>query len=147
MSIDLRSLRAAESAIADVLYAYSECADHRLTDGWSACFTPDASVILRLPGDRRPPIVHTGLAAIAHAFESVRVDAMTLHVVTNVSIALSADDGEADVRSSFARVDTRGRLNRVLSYGRYRDQAMCCDDGQWRLTARVIELVARSRWP
>lgn len=147
MSVDLLSLRVAESAIADVLYTYSECADHRLTDGWSSCFTPDASVILRLPGDRSPPIVYTGLAAIVRVFENAPIDAMTLHVVTNLSVALSARGGEADVRSSFARVDTRGRLSRVLSYGRYRDQAICCDDGQWRLTVRVIELVARSRWP
>lgn len=128
-----------------LLARYGRCADRRATpDGWLECFVADAVVVSVSPRPGRPPVTLSGRDAIVAAFDATAGYVATTHLTANVVATIGAG-AELELSSCFVRLDHVDDSLVVGSFGRYRDRALQCPDGLWRLTRREIRLEARRR--
>lgn len=139
----MRIEQSARQGILALLARYGTRADGvPSAPGWEECFVDDAVLTLFPPRPGRVPTVLDGRAAIERAFVATTASQRTTHVTGNVVVGL--DGAGADVQSDFVRLDRVSATTVVVgSFGRYRDRAVPCPDGLWRLAAREIHLLAR----
>jgi len=126
-------------SISDLLARYAWAYDTRDWDALVACFTPDASLTLRVTGgDLVGPF--RGQAEIMRLMRdsAAAQDDRRRHVCTNLIVDPSGP-GIATARSYLTLISVRdGRLD-VLSSGTYTDEVVLAG-GSWRLRTRHIEL-------
>ncbi len=135
MSVTLEEKLAIHELLSKASYAY----DARDLDMLAACFTPDATLTMRIAGgdlvgpfDGRDAIMGLMGGSMAEQTDVRR------HVVSNIFFDDSAD-GTA-VKSFLTLVATENGETRVLSTGVYHDTVVADDAGAWRLAQRYIEL-------
>lgn len=126
-------------SIADLVARYTWAYDTRDWDALAECFTPDASLSLRVAGgDLIGPL--RGHAEIMRLMRdsAAAQDDRRRHVCTNLVVEASGP-GTATARSYLTLLSVRdGRLE-LLSTGTYTDEVVQAGES-WRLRARHIEL-------
>lgn len=126
-------------SIADLLARYAWAYDTHDWDALAACFTPDASLSLRVAGgDLAGPF--RGHAEIMRLMRdsAAAQDDRRRHVCTNLVVDPSGP-GTATARSYLTLISVKdGRLE-VLATGTYTDEVVQAGES-WRLRTRHIEL-------
>ena len=92
------------------------------------CFTPDGTFAL---SDRGDFVGHEQIQRILDASASTR----NRHNVLNVLVD-EVDGDVAHCRAYFLLLHPEDAS--IISYGHYRDDAVRCDDGQWRWTMKRV---------
>ncbi|ATB39411.1 ring hydroxylating subunit beta family [Cystobacter fuscus] len=126
-------------SIADLVARYAWAYDTRNWDALVECFTPDASLSLRVAGgDLAGPF--RGHAEIMRLMRdsAAAQDDRRRHVCTNLVVDLSGPD-TATARSYLTLISVRGEHLEVVTTGTYTDEVVQTG-GVWRLRARHIEL-------
>ncbi|WP_257449752.1 nuclear transport factor 2 family protein [Archangium lipolyticum] len=126
-------------SIADLVARYALAYDTRDWDALVECFTPDASLTLRVAGgDLAGPFRgHSEIMRLMRDSAAAQDDRRR-HVCTNLVVDPSGP-GTATARSYLTLISVRdGRLE-VLSTGTYTDEVVQAGES-WRLRARHIEL-------
>ena len=127
-------------ALADLIAAYGWALDTGDTEALVACFTPDARMVEEVFEDADVWLGHAGIRALAaHYFGAPGFPGRQHHVTQTQYFP----DGPDKVRmKSFAFVtECEGEPPYVLRFaGWYEDEAIRCEDGEWRFSARTIRL-------
>lgn len=131
-----------ERSIACTMSTYAHTLDYGLEDAFVDCWTEDAT--LHWWGERAPFV---GRPAIREAFRqhTHAPEAYHKHVVFQARIAVTEDTAVAT--SYFIRVDRYEGDPEIRNFGRYWDAFIRCEDGNWRFSARRVELEARRSQP
>jgi hypothetical protein len=135
-------------AILERLATYGRAIDDGLTEAFADCWTADA-ILEFAPSPHRELRFRSrrfsGRAAIMRDFFAVHTHAPELfhkHLIYQPQIVLDGD--RATVRSDFERVDESPSGPVVRSFGRYDDELVRCDDGDWRFASRHGEVESSS---
>ena len=126
-------------SIANLVAKYAWAYDTRDWDALAGCFTPDASLTLRVTGgDLVGPFRgHADILRLMRDSAAAQDD-LRRHVCTNLVVEPSGP-GEATARCYLTLISVRdGRLE-VLSTGTYTDEVVQSGTS-WRLRTRHIEL-------
>ncbi|PTL81465.1 nuclear transport factor 2 family protein [Vitiosangium sp. GDMCC 1.1324] len=126
-------------SIANLVARYALAYDTRDWDSLARCFTPDASLTLRVAGgDLAGPF--RGLAEIMRLMRdsAETQDDRRRHVCTNL-IVDPTGPGSATARSYLTLLSVRDRRLDVLSTGTYTDEVVQAGES-WRFRSRHIEL-------
>ena len=132
----------AERAIVATLYAYGHALDYGDRDEFLGCFTPDASYVVAMR-------IETGNGFEAHGHDQFTAyfdnhthapAAWHKHITTNPMVRVDGD--RAEVTSYFLRVDagTESGSPVIVASGRYLDEFVRNDAGDWRIRSRRCEV-------
>ncbi len=132
-----------ERAIAQVMYAYGRALDYGDLDGFLDCFTDDAHYVVDMRLGGPAFLEYHGREELAgyHEWHTHAPDAWHKHVTTNPAITIDGDTATAV--SYFMRLDSdveHGAPSVVSSSGRYLDEFVRGDDGQWRIRSRRCDV-------
>ncbi|WP_395833207.1 nuclear transport factor 2 family protein [Cystobacter fuscus] len=129
----------ARESISDLVARYAWAYDTRDWDALVECFTPDATLSLRVAGgDLAGPFRgHTEIMRLMRDSAAAQDDRRR-HVCTNLVVDLSGP-GTATARSYVTLISVRGVQLEVLATGTYTDEVVQAGES-WRLRARHIEL-------
>jgi SnoaL-like domain len=138
-----------ERGVLATLHRYGHTLDYGAEAGWVDCFTADARYEVRGPGSGTAGSVRAydgrdALAAFA-ARHTRAPERFHKHVVVDPIIAVDGD--HATAVSYFLRLDDVDGERVVYAFGRYRDELVRADDGQWRFAVRVAEVESRRARP
>jgi ketosteroid isomerase-like protein len=129
-------------AVLDTLQAYSHAIDRGEEGPWLDCFTADASFEIRSDLPDYPVGRHAGAAAlrafIASHSKPPAVHHKHLYVVPDIAV----DGDRATAVAYFVHLLDRDGKPATVSYGRYLDVLIRCDDGRWRILERISEVHA-----
>jgi hypothetical protein len=130
-----------ERAILDTLYRYCDAIDHGRRDDLLDCFTDDGVwESRRVDHVARSDRGRVDLAAAFDALMERRPPGAHRQLTLNTRIALDGDAATAIsyfVSVALAPAPPEGHPT-LYSSGEYHDRLRRCDDGRWRLSARVI---------
>ena len=135
MSVTLEQKLAIHELLSRASYAY----DARDLDMLASCFSPDASLTMRIAGgDLAGPF--EGREAIMELMSGAMEQQTDVrrHVVSNIFFDKS--DEETIVNSFLTLIATENSETRLLSAGMYRDTVVEDEAGDWHLARRHIEL-------
>jgi hypothetical protein len=128
-----------ERAILRVLYAYCHAIDYGEEDRWVGLFSVDGIFHVEFPHGQ-PPIHCAGKQQLA-AFVAAHPRAPTAlhkHLVLNPLIDVHGD--AARVSSYFQLLLEIDGLPQTYCFGRYLDQLVRCEAGDWRFKERVAQV-------
>jgi SnoaL-like domain len=135
MTLTVEQKLAVHELLARGSYAYDERDLALLED----CFTPEASLSMRIAGgdligpfEGRDAIMGLNSGAMAEQSDVRR------HVISN--IFFDENEPETTVVSFLTLIATEDGQTRVLSAGVYRDTVVADASGRWRIARRHIEL-------
>jgi hypothetical protein len=150
-----RRLQALEDrqAILDTLHRYGHALDYGLEDEFLDCFTDDAvwdtepmTPAVRAEQLRvgRLPANHVGRDELQAFVQRHSRAPQRWHKHLVVGPLIEIHGVEAQVTSYFLRVDANRSDTgaHIRASGRYRDRFVRCDDGCWRIAARLAETEA-----
>ncbi len=115
---------------------YAWMADTFDYEGYAALFTPDGTIIGRVPGDGEPFMRVQGHEALAELLHSNDGFAQTFHAVENHRCEIDADSASG-ITYCLARHYREATGEVVVTPLRYRDTYQRTPDG-WRFSAREI---------
>ena len=147
----IQRLRALEDerGVLATLHRYGHALDYGAEADWVDCFAPDALYEVREPGHEtahRVRAYHGRDALAAFAARHTRApERFHKHVVLDPIIAVDGD--RATAVSYFLRLDDVGGERVVYAFGRYHDELVRAEDGQWRFAVRVAEIESRRARP
>ncbi|EAU62920.1 ring hydroxylating beta subunit family [Stigmatella aurantiaca DW4/3-1] len=126
-------------SVANLVAEYALAYDERDWDALIECFTPDASLTLRVAGgDRVGPFRgHAEIMRLMRGSAAAQDDRRR-HVCTNLMVSPTGS-GMAAARSYLTLLSVRDRRLTVLSTGTYTDE-VALTEGTWRLRTRHLEL-------
>jgi 3-phenylpropionate/cinnamic acid dioxygenase small subunit len=126
-------------SIANLVAKYAWAYDTRDWDALAECFTPDASLTLRVTGGNLagPFRGHAEIMRLMRDFAASQDDRRR-HVCTNLVVDPSGP-GKATARSYLTLLSVRNGRLEVLSTGTYTDEVVQAGES-WRLHTRHIEL-------
>lgn len=129
-------------AVLDTLQAYSHAIDLGEEEAFLDCFTPDATFEIRSELPDYPVAAHTGIEALKGFIEShtkpPAVHHKHLYVLPNIAV----DGDRATAVAYFVHLVDQDHRPVLISYGRYLDVLIRCDDSRWRILERVSEVHA-----
>jgi 3-phenylpropionate/cinnamic acid dioxygenase small subunit len=126
-------------SIAQLVARYAWAYDTRDWDALAGCFTPDASLTLRVAGGERvgPFRGHAEIMRLMRDSAAAQDDRRR-HVCTNLVVNPSGP-GLATAQSYLTLLSVRERRLTLLSTGTYTDEVVQSGES-WRLRTRHIEL-------
>jgi 3-phenylpropionate/cinnamic acid dioxygenase small subunit len=132
----------AERAIVSTLYTYGSAIDYGNRDRFLDCFTADAEYVVTMRVDSGRGFAFHGHDELTTYFDSHThaPAAWHKHVTTNPSITV--DGNTAVATSYFLRVDADAESGPavVVASGRYLDDLVRDEGGQWRIRSRRCEV-------
>jgi ketosteroid isomerase-like protein len=126
-----------EREIVRTMTTYGHAVDYDLADEFRDCWVEDA--VWSLP--RREPA--RGYDAIMAVFHGHTHAPALYHKHLMIEPRIEVDGDRATVDSYYVRIDDFEPGPGVMSFGRYRDVLVRCDDGRWRFSERITEGEAR----
>ncbi len=129
-------------AVLDTLQAYSHAIDLGEEEPWLDCFTADASFEIRSELPDYPVGRHDGTAALQAFIASHSKPPAVHHKHLYVVPTITVDGDRATAVAYFVHLLDRDGKPATVSYGRYLDVLIRCDDGRWRILERVSEVHA-----
>lgn len=141
-----------ERAILSTLYAYGHTIDYGLKAEWLDCFTEDAIykvqvlgvTIPKLNAVAQPTTGLKGREVLSQYFagHTHAPDMWHKHCLVEPIVRLE-DNNKATVDSYFARLDEDENGAYIMTFGRYRDKLVKCEDDKWRFVERICETESR----
>lgn len=129
-------------AVLDTLQAYSHAIDLGREEAFLDCFAAGATFEIRSEIPGYPAATHVGddalKAFIAAHSKPPAVQHKHLYVVPDIDV----DGDRARAVAYFVHLVDRDQRPTTISYGRYLDVLIRCDDGRWRILERISEVHA-----
>ena len=132
----------AERAIVAILYAYGHALDYGDRDEFLGCFTTDAAYVVAMRIGTDGGFSFHGHDELTTYFDNHThaPEAWHKHITTNPMVTVSGD--QATASSYFVRVDASDTPSpaAIVASGRYLDELVRDDTGQWRIQSRRAEV-------
>jgi ketosteroid isomerase-like protein len=129
-------------AVLDALQAYSHAIDRGEEAAFLDCFTPDATFEVRSPLPGYPAAMHAGRVALADFIAAHSKPPAVHHKHLYVVPDIAVEGDRATAIAYFVHLVDREHRPATVSYGRYLDVLIRCEDGRWRILERVAEVQA-----
>jgi hypothetical protein len=139
----------AERGVLATLHRYGHALDYGAEADWVDCFAAGAHYEIRELREGTVDRVRTydgqDELAVFAAGHTRAPERFHKHVVVDPVIAVDGD--RATAVSYFMRLDHVDGERVVYAFGRYRDELMRGEDGQWRFALRIAEVESRRADP